>query len=337
MSDLDDPYDQLEHPVYQESHKPTEGQNNKILSRFRNFANSSLSSLDFLFSSSPTDNNLPALEDGQFYNTPTPTRPQTPQSHKRIFRSLRGPEPALSHSSSNSTVPSSGSERDDTPPLTPDSFSLPSLDQVDDLDLPDLVCDDQEKLWNYTNVKEGKKPEPPIDYIVDDISFDAPSSRAAEKAPVVADSDEWYGLEYTLELSCRERRPSDADSNSSRESWAAIHLGTIDPYYEEEEFYHWTRWHRYLDQLEERRKHRRGLEFKAHCSDQSWIYLDDMRTRELYYWQMETFGRSAHEVTDRLTLLSEYRKDIYCPPQKHDLAWFLKRSRSLSSIRELRR
>lgn len=36
-------------------------------------------------------------------------------------------------------------------------------------------------------------------------------------ALIADDKDEWYGLEYTLELSTRERRPSDTQSFSAGE------------------------------------------------------------------------------------------------------------------------
>jgi len=72
----------------------------------------------------------------------------------------------------------------------------------------------------------------------------------------------------------------------SRESWAAIHQGTIDPFFEDEEYYQWKTWHRFLDKRDERRKHRRGQEFRARSGEAAWFWADEMRTRDVMYWQL---------------------------------------------------
>ncbi|KAJ7477216.1 hypothetical protein B0H11DRAFT_1296087 [Mycena galericulata] len=203
-------------------------------------------------------------------------------------------------------------------------------------------------------IKEGKKPERPIDFetLLADISGDADSPEALilssgdldANAPVISkeDKDEWYGLEYTLELSTRERRASETHSSTagehskSRESWAAIHQGTIHPFFEDEEYYQWKNWHRYLERQDEKRKHRRGRAFKAHAKELAWFYADEMHTRDAMSWQMEVYGQAEKGVFERLQLLEAHRPDPYHPPQKHNLGWYLKRSRSVASLRELR-
>ncbi|KAJ7179557.1 hypothetical protein C8R46DRAFT_1074086 [Mycena filopes] len=203
-------------------------------------------------------------------------------------------------------------------------------------------------------IKEGKKPERPIDFdaLLADISNDADSPDAAlltsgdpdadGSALAEDDKDEWYGLEYTLELSTRERRASETHSFSggehskSRESWAAIHQGTVHPFFEDEEYYQWKNWHRYLDRQDEKRKHRRGREFKMHAKEAAWFYADEMHTRDVMSWQQEVHGYASKDVYERLAILESHRPDPYYPPVNHDLAWHLKRSRSVASIRELR-
>ncbi|KAJ6510288.1 hypothetical protein C8R47DRAFT_1097445 [Mycena vitilis] len=201
-------------------------------------------------------------------------------------------------------------------------------------------------------IKEGKKPARPIDFdsLLADISDDAdgPDALLSPGDPNVEgsivgedDNDEWYGLEYTLELSTRERRASETHSSvgehsKSRESWAAIHRGTVHPFFEDEEYYQWKNWHRYLDRQDEKRKHRRGRAFKAHAKDLAWFYADEMHTRDLMSWQTEVYGDYENDVLLRLRALESHRPDPYYPPQKHDIGWYLKRSRSVASLRELR-
>ncbi|KAG5341009.1 hypothetical protein C0989_012213 [Termitomyces sp. Mn162] len=259
-------------------------------------------------------------------------------------------------------------ETSGTPPLTPDSFediSLPSPvvpgDYDDNLK---YQYDDEESAieWSRSSlyssdIKEGKKPDrvrQAPSFFSSWLTFAIKSSDAlndntenycSEKSepspPVVVydDRDEWYGLEYTLELSCRERLPSDTTSagehSKSRESWAAIHRGTIHPFLEDEDYYKWKNWHRYLDRQDERKKHRRGLEFKACSKDLACLYVDEMHIRDLLYWQKEVYGVVAKEVKERLNVLAQHRPDPYSPRKKHNLGWYLKRSLSVACLREL--
>ncbi|KAJ7762757.1 hypothetical protein DFH07DRAFT_813353 [Mycena maculata] len=272
------------------------------------------------------------------------------------------------------------SELDETPPLTPESlvadiallspasvnaelgygyeYNGPRIEDGREEEYMDMQVDDSDAQYtslrpHSTEIKEGKKPERPIDFdaLLADISSDADSpdallssgdSEANVSADVTDDKDEWYGLEYTLELSTRERRASGTHSFSpgehskSRESWAAIHEGSIHPFFEDEEYYQWKNWHRYLDRQDEKRKHRRGRAFKAHAKELAWFYADEMHTRDMMAWQMEVYGEAEKDVFERLHLLEAHRPDPYHPPQKHNVGWYLKRSRSVASLRELR-
>ena len=69
----------------------------------------------------------------------------------------------------------------------------------------------------------------------------------------------------------------------SRESWAALHAGTMHPIVEEEEYARWVNWHRYLDQQDERRRHKKGYAFKAHSRELSLLYLEEFRLRDVMY------------------------------------------------------
>ncbi|KAF8816513.1 hypothetical protein BYT27DRAFT_7077083 [Phlegmacium glaucopus] len=202
------------------------------------------------------------------------------------------------------------------------------------------VEDDDDDNVLYTSpqlleVKEGKKREQPSVRPKSHLPIGAP-------VPVSDDPEEWYGLEYTLELSSRERHPSDTQSFSagehskSRESWAAIHRGTIHPFFEDEDYYQWKNWHRQLDKQYERRKHKKGFAFKARSKDLSCLFVDEMRTRDVLYWQKGVYGVVAREVKERLNYITAHYPDPYFPPKKHDLGWYLKRSRSVGCIRELK-
>ncbi|KAJ7727948.1 hypothetical protein B0H16DRAFT_1331305 [Mycena metata] len=212
--------------------------------------------------------------------------------------------------------------------------------------------DEPDEQYAYTRphsmeIKEGKKPERPIVHISSDA--DGPDSALLTTGDVNADGsviieddkDEWYGLEYTLELSTRERRASETHSFSggehskSRESWAAIHQGTVHPFFEDEEYYQWKNWHRYLDHQDEKRKHRRGRAFKMNAKELAWFYADEMHTRDFMSWQA-VYGAVSKDVFERLAILEAHRPDPYYPPMKHDMGWYLKRSRSVASLRELR-
>ncbi|KAI4522413.1 hypothetical protein K525DRAFT_283779 [Schizophyllum commune Loenen D] len=243
---------------------------------------------------------------------------------------------------------SSGSDLDLTPPLTPDianneSYSLDSL-RSSAHSGPGDSYDDSSPPLHSPEVREGKKPErrthegPPAD---DFSGF--PTSSAASTPAVADDSEEWVGLEYSIELSTRERHISDnlshasaGEHSKSRESWAALHAGTMHPIVEEEEYARWVNWHRYLDQQEERRRHKKGYEFKARSREMALLYLEQFRLRDVMY-RMKPQGVLKVKLEKRLALVAELRPDPYTPAQKHTDSWYLKRSRTISCLAELHR
>ncbi|KAL1727449.1 hypothetical protein EV714DRAFT_217251 [Schizophyllum commune] len=267
----------------------------------------------------------------------------------------------------HSSSASSGSDLDLTPPLTPDianneSYSFDSLRSSAHSGLGDSY-DDGSPPFHSPEVREGKKPErrineePPAD---DFSGF--PTSSAASTPAVADDSEEWVGLEYSIELSTRERHISDTLSHASagehsksRESWAALHAGTMHPIVEEEEYARWVNWHRYLDQQEERRRHKKGYAFKAHSREMALLYLEEFRLRDVVYRMASRFiflhkvvlltwrtlqkpnGVLKDKLEKRLALVAELRPDPYIPAQKHTDSWYLKRSRTISCLAELYR
>ncbi|KAL1676777.1 hypothetical protein EV122DRAFT_279801 [Schizophyllum commune] len=244
---------------------------------------------------------------------------------------------------------SSGSDLDLTPPLTPDianneSYSFDSLRSSAHSGLGDSY-DDSSPPWHSPEVREGKKPERRIyaEAPADDFSDVLDFSAAASPPAVADDSEEWVGLEYSIELSTRERHISDTLSHASagehsksRESWAVLHAGTMHPIVEEEEYARWVNWHRYLDQQEERRRHKKGYEFKARSREMSLLYLEEFRLRDVMY-RMKPSGISKEKLEKRLALVMELRPDPYVPAQKHTDSWYLKRSRTISCLAELYR
>lgn len=71
----------------------------------------------------------------------------------------------------------------------------------------------------------------------------------------------------------------------SRASWAALHKGTIHPFFEDEDYRQWKNWHHFLDRQDEKKRHKKGFEFKYRSKELSWLYLDEIRTRDVLYWQ----------------------------------------------------
>ncbi|KAI5894446.1 uncharacterized protein SCHCODRAFT_02541058 [Schizophyllum commune H4-8] len=242
---------------------------------------------------------------------------------------------------------SSGSDLDLTPPLTPDianneSHSFDSLCSFAHSGLGEFR-DDTPPPLHSPEVREGKKPERRIyeEPPGDDFSGTLDFSAAASTPAVADDSEEWVGLEYSIELSTRERHISDALSHASagehsksRESWAALHAGTMHPIVEEEEYSRWVNWHRYLDQQEERRRHKRGYEFKARSREMALLYLEELKLRDVMY-RMKPTGVLRDKLEKRLALVAELRPDPYTPAQKHVESWYLKRSRTISCLAEL--
>ncbi|KAL1687241.1 hypothetical protein GGG16DRAFT_117151 [Schizophyllum commune] len=254
-----------------------------------------------------------------------------------------------SRAPAHATSASSGSDLDLTPPLTPDianneSYSFDSLRSSAHSGLGDSYDDNSPPLHS-PEVREGKKPErrPYEEPSADDFSGTLDFSAAASTPAVADDSEEWVGLEYSIELSTRERHISDnlshasaGEHSKSRESWAALHAGTMHPIVEEEEYARWVNWHRYLDQQEERRRHKKGYEFKARSREMALLYLEEFRLRDVMY-RMKPQGVLKDKLEKRIALVAELRPDPYTPAQKHTDSWYLKRSRTISCLAELHR
>ncbi|KAJ7229119.1 hypothetical protein GGX14DRAFT_539045 [Mycena pura] len=308
----------------------------------------------------------------------TPATLTETMNHGLLATNVASDQPLFSSAASYES-----SELDDTPPLTPESLivdiaQLPALVSEDqELDyiynyratrLDDDILGHEDECGflsaedgeGYTRplsleIKEGKKPARPINYdaLLADLPSDADGADAlsldlGEDFRPGDDKDEWYGLEYTLQLSTRERHASEThafsagEHSKSRESWAAIHQGMVHPFFEEEEFHCWKNWHNYLDRQDEKRRHRRGRAFRAQAKELALMHADEVHIRDLMAWQMEMYGEVGKKLLEQLRLLTVLRplssnfQDPYYPPKKHDVAWHLKRSRSIATLRELR-
>ncbi|KAH7916112.1 hypothetical protein BJ138DRAFT_686734 [Hygrophoropsis aurantiaca] len=247
-------------------------------------------------------------------------------------------------------------ESDITPPLTPDSShgTLHSSSSLATGSIPpysyqafDSFLDSNNEdghrlsMQHFKEIKKGKEPERScLDALIEDVL----PSQEGFNAPSIDDSgDEWCGLEYTLEISRKDLRPSESNAPSigeyskSRESWALIHQGAVDPYFEDQEYYRWKRWHRYLEKEEGRRKKKLASAYTDSCDELAWIFTEEVKTRRWIRWQKEhaSGSQSVEHAKQHLLFLIECRSDPYYPHDKHNLAWELKRSRSCSTIRNL--
>ncbi|TCD62737.1 hypothetical protein EIP91_006462 [Steccherinum ochraceum] len=264
------------------------------------------------------------------------------------------------HTISTSTILSSRSSRstlEDTPPLTPAS-SQPSSSAFPNNFIGPAVshalsCIQGENTSPRTReesrrIREGKRPQRPICYdaLIADISNDVPTAypRLSDGNVSADDSDEWYGLAYTLELSRQEQESiqlglsNDGEFSKSHRSWAAIHRGLINPLHEYEEYHRWKKWHRALDHYAEKRRIQRTFSFLKSSKDMAEIYVDEIKLRRWYEWHKARSEDGPHlqEARADLAALSQHRADPYHPPVKHDLAWATYRSRSSACLRELR-
>lgn len=71
----------------------------------------------------------------------------------------------------------------------------------------------------------------------------------------------------------------------SHESWAVIHQGTVPPVQEDEDFCHWQRWHRYLDDEDEMRKIEKVSTFAAMAEEFAYCYVEEVKTRDWIRWE----------------------------------------------------
>ncbi|KAG6810463.1 hypothetical protein H0H92_011752 [Tricholoma furcatifolium] len=289
--------------------------------RYQDFCNNTES-----YTTKPSNSSQPR------FNSPLQSRSGPLSEVKRLFRTLTRPRHADLHrtSSCNDWNDLGTDSRQNHPPLYAPSVydwdvanGSPLTTDSDISTIPSptvagkydnsikLNCDDEEHALEWaanhsysSEIREGKKPDRGFQSyeFQDERPGDCDSKNeplTREALGVYNDQDEWYGLEYTMELSCRERHPSDGtksagEHSKSRESWAAIHQGTVHPYFEDEDYYEWKNWHRFLDRLDEHKKHKRGLEFKARSKDLAWQYVEEMHARDLLYWQKATRAILTH-------------------------------------------
>lgn len=108
---------------------------------------------------------------------------------------------------------------------------------------------------------------------------------------VMEDEDEWYGLEYTLEMSKRASSGSAGESSrvcgyiyaslhvltspmQSRELWPALQDDSDEVAYKE-----WQRWRTDLD-------YRRAIEYDAYSKDMAWWYVEERKLWKEYYREL---------------------------------------------------
>ncbi|KAJ8085900.1 hypothetical protein PM082_004719 [Marasmius tenuissimus] len=187
------------------------------------------------------------------------------------------------------------------------SATVKASNSSDEDDTPPLSPDvdefeqDLDTHRHSLEVQEGKKPERPI-------CFDTPIED-------VASDNGWA------------ERLEDNDNDCWRFFRAALRKGTIHPFLEDDGDYQWKIWHRYIDREDERRKHCKALEFEAHSKDVTWLYLAEMKARDVYHWQLEVFRMVGDNVQDYLGAIADHRKDSFYSAKNRGLGWYLKRSR----------
>ncbi|THH11272.1 hypothetical protein EW145_g748 [Phellinidium pouzarii] len=123
----------------------------------------------------------------------------------------------------------------------------------------------------------------------------------------------------------------------SRESWAAIHRGTIPPNYEDVNFQEWQRWHHNLERLELRRRRKRTIDFIEESERLSNLYLDEAYARRAILIHSDIL--TDDEIYDAhmwVEYTVERRPDPYHPPEKHNIGWIIKNHRSLACLNELK-
>ncbi|KAK0468062.1 uncharacterized protein EV420DRAFT_1743041 [Desarmillaria tabescens] len=134
------------------------------------------------------------------------------------------------------------------------------------------------------------------------------------------DEDEWYGLEYTLEMSRRASSGSAGENSRSRESWAALQDDSDEVAYKE-----WQQWRTYLD-------YRRAIEYDGYSMNMALWYVEERALWNVYHWELDEHGYVSEEVKERLV---QCPPDPYYPRRQKNLGWYLKKSRSIGCLREL--
>ncbi|THH33572.1 hypothetical protein EUX98_g512 [Antrodiella citrinella] len=280
--------------------------------------------------------------------------PSLPQSSSNLFQTrIRANTISTTTILSTSSLQSSS---DDTPPLTPESLSSQPSSVLSSISVGPLInqalaCiqggDARPRTRQESeDIREGKKPERPIcyDVLIADISNDnLPQYRNTAETSPADNLEEWFGLDYTLEMSRNERQMlecsnhDDGEFSKSHKSWAAIHGGFVNPAHGYADFCRWKRWHRALDRQSEKRRIQRTFDFLNHSKEMSEIYVDEVTLRRWFEWSKLEHGDGPYlnDLKAELSALSRYRPDPYYPPVKRNLAWALCRSRSSSCLREL--
>ncbi|CAL1701526.1 unnamed protein product [Somion occarium] len=241
----------------------------------------------------------------------------------------------------SSAVPTIAYVSESTPPLTPDSLSPASSQHSNGflaelVDVAKVACSALGPSETPTRtrqeserIREGKRPQRdlPYDTLLAGISHDwdpasphTPTKDTAHKpedSEPDDDSDEWFGLEYTLELSRTSRHEVSFEDLSSGEfsksplSWAKMHRGSLHPSLEEQAFRRWLKWHNNLERLEERRRIERTFSFLRYSKrmaeiDTEMIALSDY----VRMWQEELgYAANVQLAKGRLDYLARYRPD----------------------------
>ncbi|EJD00868.1 uncharacterized protein FOMMEDRAFT_157979 [Fomitiporia mediterranea MF3/22] len=248
----------------------------------------------------------------------------------------------------------SPSDAQETPPLTPDMpqqavVSYPNSDgayrQRRSHRSASISIKDDGNPSSGSDSKKGKSPATPFPYdtLIADISPPtAPNRTKDEDLSLCDDNAEWWGLEYTLEMSRRDSRASDSSTSTtgehskSRESWAAIHQGAVPPVYADANYQDWQRWHRALDKIEIRRRRKRTIDFLEESEHLAGLFVDEMLAQRAVQIHEELL--TEDEIYDALVWVeyaSERRPDPFFPPERHSLGWVLKSHRSIACLREL--
>lgn len=238
--------------------------------------------------------------------------------------------------SSPALTSSSDSRTHSTPPLTPDLLESSSSkefhtrtgeEEEEPLTSHALVIEEN----SGNDIGKGKDPAPPFvraneiilhysivdkglqpyETLLADITsvsenLNEPNSAQAEEEVY----GEWWGLDYTIELSRRGSRASNSSVSTggehskvirafvieairsslkpqpqSRESWAAIHQGSVPRQNEDSNFCEWLRWHHNLESLDMKRRRKRTFDFLQNSDRLSRLFVDELFARialELY-------------------------------------------------------
>ena len=65
----------------------------------------------------------------------------------------------------------------------------------------------------------------------------------------------------------------------SRESWDAIHQGSVPSHVEDANFCEWQKWHHYLEKNEVKRRRKRTMDFLQESNRSADLYLDEIYAR----------------------------------------------------------